>query len=237
MIRKVILQTSEQCIYYIKDTNLEFYLIIPNNKEVSIVLGLFPEVDENIVKTLPFEIDKAIVIPVINSQILTKANHLDDVSFKYVDNVLSYLINTCYKILTHNRLVVKSKVLLNNHTAYCNFNQKFIEKYHSRVELYNLIEKNTPKEIPTTTNNIFEPISGTTVIPTFTPTEPPFKNNPQNNNEKKDEIEESIEPILYDEPVVSSEDKKDEKDPGFVSYVLLGVLVAVISLVFLYMIL
>ena len=60
MERKVILQTSEQCIYYIKDTSLEFYLIIPNNKEVSIVLGLFPEVNEGIVKTLPFEKDKAI---------------------------------------------------------------------------------------------------------------------------------------------------------------------------------
>ena len=237
MERKVILQTSEQCIYYIKDTSLEFYLIIPNNKEVSIVLGLFPEVNEGIVKTLPFEKDKAIVVPAINGNILTKANHLDDISFKYVDNVLSYLINTCYKILTHNRLVVRSKVLLNNHTAYENFNNKFIEKYQGRVELYNLIEKNIPKEVPLANTNIFEPISGTTVIPAFTPTEPPFKQESLANNVRGDEMEELVDPLLADEPVITSEDKKDSKEPGFVSYVLLGVLLAVISLVFLYLIL
>ena len=50
-------------------------------------------------------------------------------------------------------------------------------------------------------------------------------------------MEELVDPLLADEPVITSEDKKDSKEPGFVSYVLLGVLSAVISLVFLYMIL
>ena len=93
MERRVVLQTSDQCIYFIKDTNLDFYIVIPNSKRVSIVLGIFPDVSENDINSLPKESDKVIVVPVINGQILTNANHLDTVSFKYLDNVLSYLIN------------------------------------------------------------------------------------------------------------------------------------------------
>ena len=235
MERRVILQTAEQCIYLVKDTNLDFYMVIPNSRKVSIVLGLFPDVTENDVKTLPKDNDKVVVIPVINSQILTNANHLDTVSFKYLDNVLSYLINSTYKILTHNRLEVEKKILLNNHSLYSNFNDKYIEKYQGRVELYNLIQKQSSEPVMSN-KEIFEPVSATTVIPAFKPSEPMFKN-VTNDNKTTDRIEEEIEPILYDEPVVKSSDVKDNKEPGFISYILLGVLIAVISLVFLYMIL
>lgn len=235
MERRVILQTAEQCIYLVKDTNLDFYMVIPNSRKVSIVLGLFPDVTENDVKTLPKDNDKVVVIPVINSQILTNANHLDTVSFKYLDNVLSYLINSTYKILTHNRLEVEKKILLNNHSLYSNFNDKYIEKYQGRVELYNLIQKQSSEPVMSN-KEIFEPVSATTVIPAFKPSEPMFKN-VTNDNKTTDSIEEEIEPILYDEPVVKSSDVKDNKEPGFISYILLGVLIAVISLVFLYMIL
>lgn len=229
MEQKIISQTSEQCIYLMKDANLDFYLVIPNNKQISIVLGLFPGVTEDVIKTLPKEKDKAIVIPVINEQILTSANHLDITSFKYLDNVLSYLINISYRVLTNNKLSVNNKILLNNHTSYENFNQKYIQKYQGRVELYNLFSKFTSN-----TQNIFEPISNQ--VSEFKPVEPPFKAEVINNN-STDAIEESIEPILYDEPVITSSDAKNNKEPGFVSYVLLGVLVAVISLVFIYIIL
>lgn len=232
MEQKIIYKTEERCIFFMKDTNLDFYLVIPNNKQVSIVLGIFPNITEQVIKTLPTEKDKAIVIPVINEQILTSANHLDPTSFKYIDSVFSYLINISYKILTHNNLTVNQKILLNNHSLYENFNQKYIEKYQTRVELYNLFQKttNTPNK------NIFESIPQSDPKPEFKPVEPPFTPKPTNNN-KADDLEEVIDPILYDEPVITSPEKKDSHEPGFVSYVLLGVIVAVISLVFLYMIL
>ena len=228
MEQKIISKTEEQCIYLMKETNLDFYLIIPNHKQVSIVLGLFPNITEEIIKTLPKENDKAIVIPIINNQILTSANHLDTTSFKYLDSVLSYLINTAYKILTFNQLEVNNKILLNNHSSLENFNQKYIEKYQGRVELYNLISKPTPTPVPDINQNIFEP----TPLPqqSIEPTKQPEPTSPTNT------LEDSIEPLLNDEPVITSPDMKDAREPGFVSYILLGVLVAVISLVFLYLI-
>lgn len=228
MEQKMIYKTSEQYIFLIKENNLDFYLIIPNNKQISIVLGLFSDVNEEMIKNLSNESDKAIVVPVINEQILTSANHLDTTSFKYLDSILSYLINISYKILTGNKLSVNSKILINNNPLYENFNSKYLEKYNGRVELYNLTKKiDTTKSIFTATEEVSQPV--------FKPVEPPFQN--QTNNNSKDSIEEDIEPILYDEPVITSSDMKDTKEPGFVSYVLLGVLIAVISLVFLYMIL
>jgi hypothetical protein len=213
-----------------KETNLDFYVIIPNKKEVSILLGLFPNVTEQVIKTMPKEGNKAIVIPVINEQILTNANHLDSASLKYLDSILSYLINFSYKLLTRNNIKVNQKILLNNHTSYTNFNTKYIEKYQGRVELYDL----TPKKNPNTP--IFEPLREQP-IQEFKPVEPPFNNNNPTPNKDTDTLEELVEPILYDEPVITSPEKQDSKEPGFVSYVLLGVLLAIISLVFLYMIL
>ena len=228
MEQKMIHRTNEQCVFFIKDNNLDFYLVIPNSRQVSIVLGLFSDVNDDVIKNLSNETDKAVVVPVVNSQILTSANHLDTTSFKYLDGVLSYLINISYKILTSNKIGVNQKILINNNPLYENFNNKYLEKYQGRVELYSLVKK------VDTTQNIFTPVEEKKE-PEFKPVEPPFQN--QVNNNSKDAIEESIEPILYDEPVIASSDKMDTKEPGFVSYVLLGVLIAVISLVFLYMIL
>ena len=58
MEQKMIHKTSEQCIFYIKDNNLDFYLIIPNSKQVSIVLGIFSDVNEEMIKKLSNESDK-----------------------------------------------------------------------------------------------------------------------------------------------------------------------------------
>ena len=234
MERRVVLQTSDQCIYFIKDTNLDFYIVIPNSKRVSIVLGIFPDVGDNDIKSLPKESDKVIVVPVINGQILTNANHLDTVSFKYLDNVLSYLINASYKVLTHNKLEVDKKILLNNHSMYSNFNNKYIEKYQGRVELYNLIQKSNP-DVGTVSTEVFEPVSATTVIPTFKPVEPMFENS-NSSNSVLDTLEDSVYSDVSSDkevPVVSG----DNKEPGFVSYILLGVLSAVVLLVLLYMVL
>ena len=103
--------------------------------------------------------------------------------------------------------------------------KNLVEKYNNRVELYNLVKR------VDVTQKIFEPKEE--VKEEFKPVNPPFQNQTTNNS---DSIEELIDPILYDEPVISSPDMKDTKEPGFVSYVLLGVLIAVISLIFLYMI-
>ena len=218
MEQRVVYKTSDQCVYLIKDNNIEFYLVIPNNRDISITLGLFPDVNDEVIKSFPKFNDKAIVVPVVSGQILTNANHLDMTSFKYLDSVLSYLINMAYKILSHNNLNVSNKILLNNHATYENFNNEYVKKYQGRVELYDLFPKASANQNLEVNTN----------VESFKPAEVPFKDNDVLDNNAN----QVMEPIIEDKPNINN-----NKEPGFVSYVLLGVLVAVLSLVFLYMLL
>lgn len=214
MEQKVIVKNENQCIYFMKETNLGFYLLIPNSKQVKIVLGLFEEVNDVLVKNIPFQSDKAVVIPVIQSDILRQANIIQSASYNYLNQVLSFLINTSYKILTYNHMEVDNQIFLNHSSKLEGFEQSFLTKYQGRVQPINLF----PEKVPIPENSIMEEsavkqevtIQANTenILPTEMPTE------------EKEEIV----------------PQKEAHEPGFVSYILLGVLVAVISLVFLYFI-
>lgn len=217
MEQKVIVKNQNQCIFLIKESNLDFYLIIPNFKKIKIVLGLFEDVTDEMVKSLPVKSDKAIVIPVVPKHVLAQANIINSQSFRYLEQVLSILINTAYKILSYNQLEVDNQILLNSNSNLNVFQQTFINKYQGRVQLINLFSN--------------ESVS---IVQEVKPTVMEAKQEITNNLETK------VEDVLPTEMPVQEPKQPEIKDevhePGFVSYVLLGVLVAVLSLVFLYFI-
>lgn len=201
--------------YLIKDTGLEFYLLIPNNKKISIVLNIIENVNNEIVKKIPDILDKVLVIPVLNGNII---NYLKSnlPSFEQADNYFSNLINTSYKILTHNNIVVDPLVYMNNNYLYTSFNNYFVNKFNGRISLITLNLEPIREISPI--NNIQSPVV----------------------EEKKEVINELDN--IYNEEIVLKENneipkEKNKKEPGFVSYVLLGVIIAIVSLVFLYMLL
>lgn len=201
--------------YLIKDNNIEFYLIIPNNNRVSIVLNIMEAINNDKVKNIPEFMDKVLVIPVLNQNII---NYLKTPapSYNQSDNYFSNLINTSYKILTHNKISVEPLVFLNNDTSFGNFNTYFVNKFNGRVSLIDLNISN-------------QNISSTIISPVN-----------QVIKEKKD-LPQGLEDIYNEKITLKSESnsKKDDnkKEPGFVSYVLLGVMIAILSLIFLYMLL
>ena len=201
--------------YLIKDNNIEFYLIIPNNNRVSIVLNIMEAINNDKVKNIPEFMDKVLVIPVLNQNII---NYLKTPASSYnqADNYFSNLINTSYKILTHNKITVEPLVYLNNDTLFSNFNKYFVNKFNGRVSLIelNLQSSNSVKQ------------ENVEVSPVMT---------------QKQELNSELDNIYNDEIVLKEDkpkkDNVNKKEPGFVSYVLLGVIIAVASLVFLYMLL
>lgn len=213
MKQRVVVKEQERCIYYIEEDKLSFYMIIPNSKMVTLIVELCSEVDDEMVKKILDCPGKVIVIPVVDKKIFSGIQEGQVVCFNYLDSFLAFLINTSYKILTFNHLEVEKKVVLNRHSCYETFNKWFIQKYGSRVELADL-----------------ELNGGLSFV-------------------EKDEVKSVEEPLIaQDIPVRNSgvkesedvsnlmDDENKTKDLGFVSYVLLGVLAAVISLVFLYLI-
>lgn len=217
MEQRLVMKNEKQCIYLMRETNLDFYLIIPNAKIVKIVLGVFNNVTDEFVRNIPFQMDKAVVIPIINQQILTQINMVQSQSFRYLDQVLSFLINTSYKILTYNHIVVDSQVLLNMNTDFELFNRSFIANHQGRVGMFELFPK---KEIPP----VMSPII-TETIEQSSPLSSVLESN----------MEEVVSTDMVNDEVVTP--MNEVREPGFVSYILLGVLVAVLSLVFLYFIL
>lgn len=215
MEQKVIEKNSEQCIYLINESNFYFYFMIPNCQKVHIGLGIFPEVNDEFVKTIPKQVDKAIVIPIINSNTLEQI-HIDSVKGNvYLSNLLSFLINTAYKILTYNHISVDTQIFLHQNVSFTDFNQQFVSKYQGRVQLFDLF--------PQISTNVSENHLSTQVAMPV---------------DQMLNVEVSEEQIISDSDLngVSTERLTEVREPGFVSYVLLGVLVAVISLVFLYLV-
>lgn len=231
MEQRIIEKNMNQCIYFMRETNLDFYLIIPNTRRVKIVLGVFEEVNDNFVKKIPFHSDKAIVIPVIQKNILDQANTVGTQSFRYLEQVLSFLINTSYKLLTYNHVEVDSQVLFHYNSQYEMFHQNFLATHQGRVAAIELFPRTAPlvnESVPAPTIQQQEPkasLEGVTLsdIPVQSSV---IDNSTSNVNDNTVNNKENIENVQV-----------MTREPGFVSYVLLGVLVAVLSLVFLYFIL
>ena len=213
--QKLIVKNDRQCIYLIKETNLDFYLIIPRAQQVKIVLGIFNQVNDELIKSIPIQEDKAVVIPVIGEQILGQVNDISSRSSQYLDQVLAYLINTSYKILTYNHIGVETQVLLNYNSKFDNFHKHFLMSHQGRVASIELFPKS---DVSNKITPIQEKIA-------------PIENNSHT-------LEANIEKVIPTEVELepNKEPLTETREPGFVSYVLLGVLVAVISLVFLYFI-
>lgn len=222
MEQKVISKNSNQCIYFIQETNLSFYLVIPNSQQVHLVLGLYPQLDSNIFQNFPLLGDKAMIIPVLNPQVIIGIQNANSTYFKYLDEVLSSLINVAYKILTFNHLKVEQKVYLNQNAQFMNFNQWFITKYNGRIE---------PITIP-----IFFPKKEESVPTVSSPQVPEQPIEKKQNSEVTTISNPQSTEVQPNTSESISKEENRGKEPGFVSYVLLGVLSAVITLVFLYLI-
>lgn len=207
MEQRIVLKNDTQCIFSIREANLNFYMMIPNAKKVSVVLGLFEDVNDDVVKEIPFFSDKVIVVPVIEKNVLDGVKGKQESYWQYLDKVLSLLINTAYKILTFNHIEVSNQIILDNNVDYLDFNHWFTGRYNGRVELSNL----------NLVSSISKPLFGQNAIPSSNVMEVPVEEETLTFDQEKEPL------------------KNKGRDPGFVSYVLLGVLVAVISLVVLYL--
>ena len=224
MNQTLIASVLNKNVYFISDPKVPFYVSIPNGESVNIVLNLVDDISKisisssnmtnltneitNIYSKFNFS-NIAVVTPVLDSNLLeqVKLNNGDS-AFSYLDKFMGYLINTSYSFLKNNNIEVENKIKLNNNISYKYFNEWFVNRYNGRVELVDY--SNAPV-------NSFENVSQVNV-----------------SNEIADSV---LDETSVMEPVSNVSGGGNIKEPGFVSYVLLGVLVAVISLVILYLLL
>ena len=203
-------KNSERCIFLIENCGLKYYIVIPRAAEVNLLLGLIDDVNEQKIKNVPILKDKAVVVPVVNERII---NYLATPNQSYKDALVyfSSLINNSYTLLARNNIKVNPVVLFNNVERFGSFVEYFVGTASGRVQKTDvdlLVKVEKDDSMLKVENDV--PVN----IPVDVPVDV------LGDNDFKDENLEQVQP---------------KGEPGFVSYVLLGVVIAVLSLVFLYM--
>ena len=219
MEQRMVSQESNRFIYNIKDNGLGFYLIIPKSTKVNITLDLIDNLNDNVVKNIPFDNGKVYAIPEVDMSVFEKLKANDADSFVALDDAYAKIINKTYQILTYNHIEVDRNIYFVEEANYGVFQGWFIKKYGGRV---NLIKKEVsfPKAVsPINTLNTSFSLGDTAALSAV--------------DIQKSDM--ALSSVSSDDTFNNDEIKNLEgKDFGFVSYVLLGVVVAVVSLVLLY---
>ena len=214
MVQRMVLKTQEKCIYEIEDKDLKFYLLIPNIQKVFLTVYIMEGPTDLSIQKIMQDPDKVLVIPVLESKLFSSVLANQAEGFNYLDKYVSSLINLAHQILVYNHVIVENVVYFNS-PILPNFEKWLIQKYQGRVVgtvvNYRANEKVSPViQKPDTIDNTM------TLAASIS----------QSQNADV--------PLVDEEKV--SEVQENSHDFGFVSYVLLGVIVAVVSLVFLYLI-
>lgn len=215
MVQRMILRTQEKCIYEIEEANLKFYLLIPNAKKVFLTICLLEDPTDMSIQKIVQEQNKVLVIPIIERSVLAAVLSNQESAFQVLDKSISGLINLSHQILVYNHMEVENVVYFSGQ-AFSNFEEWFIQKYQGRVARTEVRLKvdEKPREVikdPASIDNTM------TLAASLEQTE-------------------KVVPVDEVETTRGSSLEEKSRDLGFVSYVLLGVIVAVVSLVFLYLI-
>lgn len=232
MNQTLIANVKDKSVYLMNEKNISFYISVPKGGSASIVLNLVSDVNfistNNNVSVLTERItnlygdfckgDYAVVTPILDSNILEQVKLFNDAKvFGYLDKVMGFLINTSYGFLKSSGLSVNNKIGLNNNVDYHIFNDWFVSRYNGRVGLINF-----DGDVRDSVVNRFDNVSEVVSVD-------------KESSELANDVLDNTTTFTSD--VGTNNMVNDVREPGFVSYVLLGVIVAVVSLVILYMLL
>ena len=228
MEQRKILELNKHDIYLLSDNNIAFYIGIPKVTEfnsVNISIDLKDNFDKininkndivyvkdelsNIYQDIDSE-NITLITPIFYNDILQRIKtEPKEGLFSYLDKCLSYIINNAHKVLVENNIQVNSKIVIVKNDKFANFINWFSARYSSRVD----------------TKQYSELLGDfTSIIPVV---------NTDNI------ISVPTEKVSADNNSVSGAQTnlKESHSTGFISYVLLGVIGIVITLVILYMLL
>lgn len=225
MEQRKMLELNKHDIYLLSDNNIAFYISIPKVMEfnsVNISIDLKDNFDKinvskndivyvkdelaNIYQDIDSE-NITLITPIFYNDILERIKkESTEGLFSYLDKCLSYIINNAYKVLVERNIQVNSKIVIVKNDKFFNFINWFSSRYSSRVDTMQY------SELLGDFTSIIPVVNTDNII--SVPTE---KINNDNN------FDSGIETNL-----------KESYSTGFISYVLLGALGIVITLVILY---
>lgn len=245
MKETLICSLEKHNIYYFSDSNCSFYILVPfkDYNETNITLRLKSnyqsyDLNKNSLETVTNELinyyksvdnyNITLILPVFYDDILLRIRTVEDIEiYQKIDHYLGHIFNTAYAFLTKNNVKVNSNIYIINNDSFKKFTNWFVSRYNNRIEYKTILE--LVKQSDNFSNyNLLETPSINFVV---------GKNEPPT-IEKTSEIE-----VETFDNYVKNIDKEEKKviersgvgSAGFVSYILLGIITFVISMLLLFL--
>ena len=244
MKETLICSLNKHNIYYVSNSSYGFYILVPfkdyNQTNISIRLKSNYQnydLNKNSLDVVTSELinyykdldnyNITLILPVFYDDILTRVITVNDLElYQKLDCYLGDIINNAYNIITKNNIKVNNNIYVINNDSFRGFTNWFVSRYNNRIEYKTLLEL-IKSDGNFNQYNIMETPNINFVI----------GKNEEPNIEKTVEIElETFSNIVKDsEKNEKKNPPKKEDNGGYVSYVLLGVIVFAISLLVLFL--
>lgn len=152
-----LFKLQKHSVYLVRTEVINYYICIPENSyqktnisiEIKTKMGNYnmDENDEtwvleNVKNTYNYVDDYNItlVLPIMNESMQSILEKMDEEKFVLVDQVLAYIINSSFNLLTQHNIKVDNNVIMINNDRYKTFIMWFSSKYNGRVEVKNMLE-------------------------------------------------------------------------------------------------
>ena len=239
MKETLICSLTKHNIYYLNDSNCAFFISVPMNNEYQSTniavrlksnyesydlsrnqLGTVTEEVVNYYKELD-NFNITLLLPILYDASLSRARNVRDVNlYQNIDKFLAHMFNNAYTLLSKNGIKVDDKIFVIENKSFEDFTNWYVNRYNSRIEyktLAQLVKENgSYREL--------EKKEGFIV---------------GKNQEPKIDKTVEIEVETFDNYVKQLNEEKPKTrvrtpdNAGFVSYILLGIVVFGISILLL----
>lgn len=245
MKETLICSFEKHSIYYLGNSNYGFYISLPfkDYTDTNISIRLKSnyqnyDLNKNSLDAVTNELinyyknldnyNITLILPVFYDDLLSRIITVDDTEIYHkIDRYLGEMFNYAYMFLTKNRIKVNSNIYVINNDSFKKFTNWFVSRYNNRIEYKTILELIRQSDNFNNYNVVETPsinfVVGKNEVPAI---------------EKTVEMElETFDNILREteEKSMESSGKIEKYNAGYVSYVLLGVVVFITSLILLWL--
>ena len=238
MKETLIYKLNKHNIYYISTPSYGFYILVPftDYTDTNIVLRLKGnyqsyDLNKNSLESVTEDYNVTLVLPIFYDGILDRIRTVEDlVLYQRLDGYLGNIFNNAYAFLTKNNIKVNSNIYIINNDSFKTFTNWFVSRYNNRIEYKTILELVKQSDHFNSYDMVETPSINFVV-----------GKNEEPKLDKTVEIEtETFNSMTRD--IVDTESKKKEtfqsnkkNNAGFVSYILLGVVSFVVSMLLLFL--
>ncbi len=245
MKETLICSLEKHNIYYLNNSNYGFYILVPfkDYSDTNIAIRLKSnyqnyDLNKNSLDIVTSELinyyknldnyNITLILPVFYDDVLSRIVTVEDMD-KYlaVDRSLGDMINSAHMLLTKNNVKVNSSIYVINNDSFKKFTNWFVSRYNNRIEYKTILELIKQNDNFNSYNVVETPNINFVVGKNE---EPMIEKTVELELETFDTIAREVEEKTKKIPAK----KENKNNGGYVSYVFLGIIAFVVSLLLLW---